>query len=201
MKYVNMLNFVGPPGLTVNITENIESPSIVVQWDEVDDSLITNYTVTWTSERDHILHHDALIEQLSYTIIGLTLDTVYIITVSASNNCGSGPEYRTSVSLTVDTTSSISPTTTTHSMTTTTIPSSIAITTAVTSSSITATTILVTTPSRITTNSLTTTVSIIATTTTNLHATIITSIVEDSSIITVTTTITNNSCTYISVEK
>ena len=38
-----------------------------------------------------------LIEQSSYTITGLTLDRVYTIIVTASNNCGTGPEYRTSV--------------------------------------------------------------------------------------------------------
>ena len=199
-----MLNFVGPPALTVNITENTESSSIVVQWDEVDDSLTTTYIVTWSSERNHITHHVTLIEQSSYTLTGLTLDTVYTITVTAANRCGQGPEYRTSTSfiLITSTISSISPTTTTTttttpSMTSTTIPTSIAITTAVTSSSITTTTILMTNPSGTTTNSFTTTVSRIASTTTNLHATITTTTVEDSSIVTVTTTITNNLCTYI----
>ena len=199
-----MLNFVGPPVLTVNIMTNTVSSSIVVQWDEVDDSLTTTYTVTWASERDHLIHPVTLTEQSSYTITGLTLDTVYTITVTAANKCGLGPEYKTSVSLTtvhIITTSSISPTTTTHSMISTTIPTSIAVTTAVTSSSITTTTILIITPSRTTTDLLTATVSRIATTTTNLHATITTTTVEDSSIVTVTTTITNNLCTYISVQK
>ena len=73
--------------------------SVVVQWDEVDDSLPTTYIIIWTSERDHIAHSDTIEEQSSYTITGLTLDTVYTITVSASNKCGTGPEYNTSVSL------------------------------------------------------------------------------------------------------
>ena len=75
-----------------------ESLSVVVQWGEVDDSLPTTYTVTWTSERDHIVQVKTLIEQSSYTITGLTLDIVYTITVTASNKCGTGPEYSTSVS-------------------------------------------------------------------------------------------------------
>ena len=106
---MNVLNliFTAPPALTVNITKNTENSSIVVQWDEVDDSHTTSYTVTWTSERDHITHPVTLIEQSSYTITGLTLDTVYTITVTAANRCGQGPEYRTSVSLTADTTSTI----------------------------------------------------------------------------------------------
>ena len=84
----------------MNVTKNIESSSILVQWDEVDDPLTTRYTVTWTSERDNMIHHRILTEQLSYTITGLTPDTVYTITVAAANRCDQGPEYRTSVSLT-----------------------------------------------------------------------------------------------------
>ena len=171
--------FVDPPALTVSIMKITERSSVVVQWDEADDSFINNYIVTWTSERDHNAHHVTLIEQSSYTITGLTLDTVYTITVTASNRCGTGPEYRTSVSLTTDITSTISPAAT-LSMTSTT---SIDITTTTTSSSITTTTILMTT-SR---------VSRIATTTTNLHATFTTTIVKD-------TSNANNLCTYISTQ-
>ena len=69
--------------------KNTESSSLVVQWDEVDDSLTTSYTVTWTSEGDlEDFHSYILTEQSSYTIIGLTLDTDYTITVTASNRCG-----------------------------------------------------------------------------------------------------------------
>ena len=189
--------FADPPVLTVSITRNTDSSSIVVQWDDMDDSLTTTYIVTWSSERDHITHPVILTEQSSYTITGLTLNTVYTITVTASNRCGQGPEYLTSVSLTADhitTTSSISPTTTTPSITSTTIPSSMDITTAVTSYSIATTTILMINPSRTTTNSFTTTVSRITTTVTNLHATISTITAEGSSIVTVTTTIRNNLC-------
>ena len=89
----------------MNITKNTESSSIVVQWDEVDDSLPITYIVTWTSERDRITQSQSLEEQSSYTITGLTLDTIYTITVAATNRCGSGPENRTSVSLTSGTTS------------------------------------------------------------------------------------------------
>ena len=72
--------------------------SIVLQWNVVDDSLSTTYTVIWSSQRDHVAHPATLIEQSSYTITGLTLDTVYTITVTASNRCGTGPEYSNSVS-------------------------------------------------------------------------------------------------------
>ena len=62
----------------------------------MDDSLPITYTVAWTD--DIYLHYIATVEeQTSYTIIGLTLDTVYTITVTAANMCGSGPEFMTSV--------------------------------------------------------------------------------------------------------
>ena len=78
--------------------KNIESLSIVVQWDEVDDSLHTTYIIAWTNERDHNIQSKTLEEQSSYTITGLAIDTVYTIYVTASNRCGTGPEYSTSVS-------------------------------------------------------------------------------------------------------
>ena len=77
--------------------KNTESLSIVIQWDEVDDSLTTTYTVTWTSNETNSIQSHTLIEQSSYTITGLTLDTVYTITVAASNSHCTGPEFRTSV--------------------------------------------------------------------------------------------------------
>ena len=92
----------------MNIAKKTESLSIVVQWDEVDDFFHTTYTVTWTSERDNILNPDKVEEQSSYTITGLTLDTVYTITVTAANRCGTGPEYVSSVLLATDITSSTS---------------------------------------------------------------------------------------------
>ena len=94
--------------------KNIESLSIVVQWDVVDDFLLTTYTIVWTDGRDDI-QAATVDEQTSYTITGLTLDTVYTITVTAANRCGQGPEVITSVSFSTDTTSttaSISPTVT-----------------------------------------------------------------------------------------
>ena len=89
--------FSEPSGLTASVTRNITDLSIVVQWDVVDDSLTTTYTVTWAIKRNPV-DLATLIEQSSYTITGLTLDTVYTITVTAANKCGQGPEYVTSVS-------------------------------------------------------------------------------------------------------
>ena len=154
-----MLCFAGPPTLTVNITKNTESSSIVVQWDEVDDSLPTTYIVTWTSERDlNNVQVKALEEQSSYTITGLTLDTVYTITVTAQNKCGTGPEYSTSVSLTTDTTSS-STSAITNTMTITSAASSSTTTAVAKSSTITKTaSIAVMNPSTTTTDLLTTSI-------------------------------------------
>ena len=92
-----LLLFTGPPALTV-IIKNIENSSIVVQWDAVDDFLPTTYIVTWTGEGD-VIQVATVEEQTSYTITGLTLDTVYTISVTAANWCGSGPEFRTRISL------------------------------------------------------------------------------------------------------
>ena len=88
--------YIEPSALEVNIKRNINL-SVSVQWDEVDDSLSTNYTVTWTNDVTKPVQSNTLIEQSPYTITGLTLDTVYTITVIATNMCGNGPEYSTSV--------------------------------------------------------------------------------------------------------
>ena len=81
----------------MNVTKNNESLSSVVQWDAVDRSLTTNYTVTWTSETDPTQSMDTKMET-SYTITGLTLDTVYTITVAAVNMCGQGPKFSAIIS-------------------------------------------------------------------------------------------------------
>ena len=203
------INFsTGPPALTVNITKNTESSSIVVQWDEVDDSLHTIYIVTQTSERDlNNIQIKTLEEQSSYTITGLTLDTVYTITVTASNRCGQGPEYSTIVSLSAIATSTIRPTIATirtNLITSTATPS-----TSVTSYSKTATDLLTTAISRITSTTINTTdikptttnvnlpTIIMATAATNLYATISSSTaIKHSSInIAITMAMTNNLCT------
>ena len=86
----------------MNVTKNNESLSSVVQWDAVDGSLVTNYTVTWTSDTDPT-QSVAITMETSYTITGLTLDTVYTITVTAANRCGSGPEFNTGISFSTGT--------------------------------------------------------------------------------------------------
>ena len=78
--------------------KNNES-SIVVQWNKVDNSLPTTVVVMWTSKIDHHTSH-GLVGFTSYTITGLTLDTVYNITVYASNTCGNESKFITSILLT-----------------------------------------------------------------------------------------------------
>ena len=66
---------------------NLTNLSIVVQWDAVDDFLSTSYTVNWNSKRSEA-QGAYVADQTSYTITGLTLDTVYTVTVTATNMCG-----------------------------------------------------------------------------------------------------------------
>ena len=134
--------YAGPLGLTVNIMKNVTNLSIAVQLEVVNDFLPTTYTVVWTDERaDYQVATVDYYEQTSYTTTGLTLDTVYTITVTAANRCGQGPEFRNSIPFSADTTSttsSISPTVTTSTNPMTIIstvnPSSTTTTTALVSS-------------------------------------------------------------------
>ena len=78
--------YADPSALRVYITKSIKDLSVVVRWDEMDDFLPTTYVVTWTSATAR-LESVTLIEQSSYTVTGLTLDTVYTITVTACLSC------------------------------------------------------------------------------------------------------------------
>ena len=91
---------VGLPTLQVNITKTIMNLSVIVQWDEVDDSLPINYTVKWTSDErsSNSMQSHTLMNKTLYTIIGLTIDIVYTITITAANKVCTGPEYRSNIS-------------------------------------------------------------------------------------------------------
>ena len=95
-------DFAGPSALTVNITKNIESSSIIVQWDMVDDFTATTYIIIWSSIRDG-LEIATVIEHTSYTITGLAFDTDYTISVTAVNKCGQGPEFSASIQISTGT--------------------------------------------------------------------------------------------------
>ena len=120
--FANLILYTVPSALTANITKDIESSSLVVQWDAMEDFIETIYTIRWDNRTNYTPKVVTVTEQTSYTITGLTLDTVYTITVSAGNNCGNGPEFITSILLAADNTSTISSitptvTTSTNSMT------------------------------------------------------------------------------------
>ena len=83
----------------MNITKDIESLSLVVQWDAVEDFIDTLYTVLWSDGTNPTQGVATLAEKTSYTITGLTFDTVYTITISVANMCGVGPEFTTSILL------------------------------------------------------------------------------------------------------
>ena len=166
--------YTGPSVLRVNIMKNIESSSVVVQWDVVNDFLPTTYTIIWTDER-YLFEVATLIELTSYTISGLALDTVYTITVTAANDCGRGSAFSTSILFTTDTTSttsSISPTVTasTNPIISTANPSSTTTTAADTNSSTTSDTVI--DPSTTISATITTTNIIRHMTTVNLSTTI-----------------------------
>ena len=135
----------GPPALTVNIVKSSKDSSIVVQWDKVDDFVPTTYIMTWTDENGHVVESFGLVEWSSYTITGLTLDTVYTITVAGSNICGNGPEYRTNISLSagnVTVITNITPTVNSMTIMSITGPSTTTTTTVTNSSTATITTII-----------------------------------------------------------
>ena len=81
--------------------KKVESSSMFVQWNVVDSYFDTSYTVTWTS--GFPIHSVTLIEQSSCTITGLTPDTIYTITVTAANECGTGPAFKTNMLYSADT--------------------------------------------------------------------------------------------------
>ena len=192
--------FIEPTAFKVNITKNIESSSVFIQW--TDDAFDPDYILTWTSKRDGLRIASLDSFQTSYTITGLTLDTVYTITLSDNAWCGDTPEFITSILFSADTTASISPTVTTGPMT---IISSVNPSSSTASSSTTFTTascigyttstifnVIVTTSTVTTTlctNNPTITTTVITTTTTTAITTIATTMT------TTTTTFMLNTCT------
>ena len=146
----------------------IDKRSIVLQWDAVDDSLTTTYTIQWIiAGHSGVPQVATLTEQTSYTITELTLDKAYSITVNAANICGTGEGFSTRINLsivTTSTTSSNSPAITASTNNTNSMSKSIA----TTSSTIVITT---TNPMTISTTVSTTTITVINPTTNLVNTT------------------------------
>ena len=77
--------------MNVRISESdITSETFVVQWDKVIDFFPINYTVTWYG--DNGSNGTDTVTGLSYTVMGLTANISYNVTVVAINTCcGAGP--------------------------------------------------------------------------------------------------------------
>ena len=189
--------FTGLSALTVNITKDIESLSLVVQWDAVKDFIDTIYTLRLDSENNSIPVIVTLTEQTSYTITGLILDTVYTIAITAANMCGQGPEFTTSILFVDNTSSSISPTVTTTTVITNST-SSITTTIPIATATTTSITVITTTSITIYTTSSTATSSTPSTSTTinpSSSNTFTTSTVQSSKFVTTSTSIVTTSIT------
>ena len=86
-----ILTCTGPSGISLNITKTIENSSAYLQWDTMNDTLQTTYytlTLSITEDNSQTVN---LVDQTSYTITGLALDSVYTIAIRAANTCGQGP--------------------------------------------------------------------------------------------------------------
>ena len=86
--------------------KDIENSSIIVhaQWNAMDDFLPTSYAVNWNSGTDQAQAAAVHVDKQTYTITGLTVDTVYTITVTATT-CGQESKFSTTISLYTSTSS------------------------------------------------------------------------------------------------
>ena len=96
VQYVNIIYFTyntDTPNAVMNVRimdEDTTSESFVVLWDEVMDMFSVSYNVTWYGEDG--TDGTATAEELPYTVINLTNNTSYIVTIAAINTCcGAGP--------------------------------------------------------------------------------------------------------------
>ena len=66
----------------------ITDVSFVVQWDAVTNQSVDRYIVNWTDGTNLI--QTVTVNETSYNVTGLTLNTTYTVTVAAVNKCGIG---------------------------------------------------------------------------------------------------------------
>ena len=88
--------FIGPSNLKVNVTKIMKSLTVDMQWDAVEDILDTTYVINCTHDEIYF-EVFTLKEQTSFTITGFILDTEYTITTCATNKCGDGPKFVSTV--------------------------------------------------------------------------------------------------------
>ena len=93
MNVHSVLNTDAPIAAPMNIIippDDITSESFIVQWDAVMDLFDVSYTVRWYGEDGS--NETLIVNGLSYTVTGLTVNTSYNVTVVAINTCcGAGP--------------------------------------------------------------------------------------------------------------
>ena len=92
-----LYSYVGPSSLKVNVTKIIKNLTVDLHWDAVEDILNATYVVTCTHDGNNF-ENFTLKEQTSLTITGFIPDKEYTITACATNKCGNGPEYVSTVS-------------------------------------------------------------------------------------------------------
>jgi len=93
-------------------TDNITDASFVVQWDAVNNHIDGSYIITWSIGTNPI--QTATVNHVSYTVIGLSPNTTYTVTVAVVNkyNC-TGPastDRQVTTNLTDHISGNISPT-------------------------------------------------------------------------------------------
>ena len=117
-----MRTYIDKPDAPSNVSVpeiDITSGTFVVQWDEVTDIFHFNYNVSWYGEDGN--NGTATVTGLSYTVMWLTANTSYNVTVVAINTCcGAGPVSDVVMAMTNmrPTTPPTTPTTSTQSTTT-----------------------------------------------------------------------------------
>lgn len=140
----------------MTVTKNITNSSVTLQWDAVDHFFNAQYIVAWGIANRKGNTGQIKIQQTNYTITGLTLNRIYIITVTPANICGRGPKFTTDISLSTDNTFVISPNVPTNSITSTVSNANPSSNTIITTAN-TATTATATTPTAVATTATTTT--------------------------------------------
>ena len=120
---------------------SVTDVSFIVQWDAVINQSVDTYVVSvhWTDDRYKYRTQSVTVHGTSYTVTGLTPNTTYIVSVVAVDESGcnglasDGEEVTTTVSVSMDTTSTINTSSINPTVTTVTTDNSITINTTINS--------------------------------------------------------------------